>query len=132
VLTYFCWHCYGQNRQASGSCEHCQREIAPPEGTSFEDRLVWALSHPLAERRMIAVRAIGRRRILRAREGLLALVSQSDPYLAAAALEALVALDGPELHRQLIERLRRSGAAPVRAAARELRLHGQDASGAPT
>jgi hypothetical protein len=132
VLTYFCWHCYGQNRQASGPCEHCRREIAPPEGTTFEDRLVWALSHPLEERRMIAVRAIGRRRLVHAREELHALVSESDPYLAAAALEALVALDGSDAHRALIDQLRRSGSAPVKAAARDLWSQRHDESEAPT
>jgi len=132
VLTYFCWHCYGENRSESGQCEHCQHEIASPQGTTFEDRLIWALRHPLTERRMVAVRAIGTRRLTRARQELRTLVSDQDPYLAAAALEALVEMDGREAHHDLVDQLRRSGAAPVRAVARDLWLERQGQSGGPT
>jgi HEAT repeat protein len=120
VLTYYCWHCYGQNRRASGRCDQCGREIATHSGASFDDQLMWALKHPLAERRMLAVHAIAQRRLVRAREQLQALLSDPDAYLAAAALEALVALDGLDSQRVTLERVQESGAAPVRAAAREL------------
>jgi len=93
---------------------------------------MWALHHPLAERRMIAVHAIGQRRLARARGELRALASDGDPYLAAAALEALIALDGTEAHHDLIDRLRRSGAAPVRAVARDLWQPRQGQTGGPT
>jgi hypothetical protein len=120
VLSYFCWHCYGQNRVARGRCEHCGEEIAPPADTAFDDQLLWALTHPLPDRRLLAIRAVASRRLQAGRDTLRALVADTDPYLAAAALEALVALDGAGAHRVLLERLRREGAAPVRAAAREL------------
>jgi HEAT repeat protein len=120
MLTHYCWHCYGKNRRAAGACEHCGHEIAAPAGTSFDERLLWALAHPLAERRMTAVRALGKRRIEAAREPLRKLVSDPDPYLAAAALEALVRIDGPERHRALLEELRTNGPPAVRAVARRL------------
>ena len=120
MLTYYCWHCYGKNRRASGRCEHCGEEIPAPAGASFEERLLWALGHPLAERRLAAVHALGTRRTEAASGPLRELVSDPDPYLAAAALEALVRIDGPDRHRTLLEELRVSAPAPVRAVARSL------------
>lgn len=120
MLTYYCWHCYGKNRRASGRCELCGEEIAAPAGTSFDDRLLWALGHPLAERRMGAVQALGKRRIVAASGRLQELVSDPDPYLAASALEALVRIDGAERHRALLEELRVTAPPAVRAVARFL------------
>jgi HEAT repeat protein len=120
MLTYYCWHCYGKNRLAAGACEHCGEQIAAPPGTSFDDLLLWALRHPLAERRTAAVQALGKRRVEAASERLRRLVSDPDPYLAAAALEALVQIDGAEPHARLLDSLREDGPPPVRAAARRL------------
>jgi HEAT repeat protein len=120
MLTYYCWHCYGKNRRASGRCERCGEEIAAPPATSFEARLLWALDHPLPERRMAAVHALGTRRAEAASGPLRELVSDPDPYLAAAALEALVRIDGADRHRALLEELRVSAPPAVRAVARSL------------
>lgn len=120
MLTYYCWRCYGQNPHARGRCAHCGEESAPPEGVSFDERLLWALDHPLPERRLTAARTLGRRRLEAARPRLRELVSDPDPYLAAAALEALVTIDGSEEHRALLDEARGGGSAPVRAAARRL------------
>ncbi len=120
MLTYYCWHCYGKNRRASGRCGSCGAEIAAPPGTSFEEQLLWALGHPLAERRLGAVQALGKRRVAAASGRLRELVSDQDPYLAAAALEALVRIDGAERHRALLEELRLSAPPAVRAVARSL------------
>lgn len=88
-LTYYCWYCRAKNERLRGRCRECGREIAAPEGTPFDELLLWALDHPLVERRMVAVRALARRRVERAREPLRALTSDADAYLAAAALDAL-------------------------------------------
>jgi len=118
ALTHFCWHCYAQNERPDGLCARCGEEIAEPADTTFDDRLLWALRHPIPERRMVAVRALARRRAGRAREPLHELATRADdPYLAAAALEALVELDGIEPHRALVAGLARQGPAPVRRVA---------------
>ncbi len=119
MLTYFCWHCYGQTRRDRGRCEHCGQEIAPPAEATFDDRLLWALDHPLADRRMLAVHALAERQPRRARERLRALLDDQDSYVAAAAVDALVAIDGAEAQHALLEELSRSGPATVRAAARQ-------------
>jgi len=119
--TTFCWSCYTQNDRPTGPCRECGREIAAPEGTSFETKLIWALRHPLRERRMVAARVLGELHVAGAREPLRELATQvDDPYLAAAAVEALVALDGADVHADLLARLAHSGPAPARRVAQEL------------
>jgi len=118
LLTYYCWQCYAANDSPRGPCAECGEEIAPPQGTDYVALLLWALDHPLAERQMVAARTLGHRREPRARPPLLRLVTGAgDPYLGAEAVRALVAIDGVEQHRQLLEKLARSGSVVVRRAA---------------
>lgn len=119
-MTYYCWHCYGMSSRARGTCEHCGSEIAAPEDTSFDARLIWALGHPLPGRQMAAISALGKRRVAAARGQLAELVHDADPYLAAAALEALARIDGPERYRSLLATLSISGPPQVRHVAERL------------
>jgi len=85
------------------------------------DLHLWALSHPLVGRRMLAVAALGREHEQRAAAPLTHLLnSGTDPYLAAAALEALVQIRGLDACRALLARLATDASAPVRATARRL------------
>jgi hypothetical protein len=123
-LTYYCWRCYAVNGRPRGACVGCGGEIAAPAEADYVDRLLWSLRHPLPDRRMIAAHVLGRRRELRARQPLLELaVDQSDPYLAAQALSALVAIDGTAIHRKLLERLAVTGAAMVKRVATDALAH---------
>jgi HEAT repeat protein len=118
ALTYFCWRCYGRNPRPAGECTECGGELAAPAGTGYDERLVWALGHPVRERATVAARILGRRRTRAARGPLRELaLAPDDPYLAAVALESLVAIDGVDELRDLLERLARDGSAPVRAVA---------------
>jgi len=127
-LTYYCWACYGRNAAAAGSCVHCGGEIEAPPSTSYADRLLWALEHPVSEIRVDAAFSLGSRREnprSRASAHTLALESP-DPFLAAAALESLVAISGLEPTRGLLESLANSRRAHLRAVApRLLRREGQ-------
>ena len=60
TATYFCWACYAPVDGAEGypACGHAS---APPPGTSFTERLLWALRHPLVERRMVAIGVLAER-----------------------------------------------------------------------
>jgi len=110
-LTYYCWACYGRNAAAAGSCVHCGGEIEPPPSTSYVDSLLWALEHPVAEIRVDAAFSLGSRRESREAERLRTLALESpDSFLAAAALESLVAISGLELTRGLLESLANRGA----------------------
>jgi HEAT repeat protein len=118
-LTYFCWHCYGRNERPSGRCRHCGREIAPPSGISYTDRLIWALDHPVSEVRMIAAQALGRRADQEAAPALRRLVDESaNPFLAAQALRSLLAIEGVATLEALLRELSASAAAPVASNAR--------------
>jgi HEAT repeat protein len=118
-VVYFCWHCYGRNSQRSGPCSRCGRSIEAPPETSYVDRLLWALGHPTTERRMTAIHVLGARKERRAAPALRALATDSeDPYQAAAALDSLVAIEGADAVRGLLEHLVGSSPVQVRDVAR--------------
>lgn len=121
ALTYYCWHCYGENGGPEGACARCGKPISAPAEADYTARLLWALGHPVRERRMVAARVLGDRREPRARGALRALALDSgEPYLAAQALESLIAIDGSRRLRHLLERLADEGkGAPVRRVARQ-------------
>lgn len=117
-VVHFCWHCYGDNEAAAGPCRHCGESIEAPPRMSYADQLVWALDHPLSERRMIAARVLGQRHERRAVPKLRELaVGTADPYLAAASLHALVAICGVPALAELLERLAAVGPPQVQAVA---------------
>lgn len=122
--TYYCWSCYAVADAATGRCVRCGQRIEAPPEADYADRLMWALDHPLVERRMVAVRVLGRRREARAAGRLRQLVaSVDDPYLAAAALESLVAVVGRAACSDLLAELAGHGPAPVRRVALDLLDH---------
>jgi hypothetical protein len=119
TASIYCWGCYGLNEAARGRCRWCGQPIEEPPGTSFVDRLVWALHHPLHDRRILAAKALGERREAGARGALRTVIDEGDdPYLAAEALRSLLLIDGAAAHRDLVERLSGQGSVPVRAVAR--------------
>lgn len=128
-LTYYCWSCYAPSHAASGRCERCGGHIEAPSEADYADLLVWALDHPLAERRLVAAQALGQRREARAEGRLRELARDGeDPYLAAAAVQALVAIVGRQACTSLLTHLAQHGPAPVRRTAADV-LNGHDESG---
>jgi hypothetical protein len=120
-MTYFCWRCRGEVDRDRRRCPHCGGETASPPDADYTDLLIWALDHPLPERRIMAADILGRRRDVRGRDRLREIVGQrADPYLAAVALRALVAIDGAAAHRDLLDQLIDDGPAPVRAIIRQI------------
>lgn len=112
---YYCWQCYGEVETASGSCSRCGGTIAAPAGTDYVDKLVWALHHSLSERRLVAADTLGHLRDPRATPTLTALLDEHpDPYLQATAISALLAIEGAQHVRPLLERLVTDGSAPAR------------------
>ena len=100
---YWCYHCYGLNARARGACTHCGRPIEIPDALSFEQRLVWTLGHPDGDRAVLAARLLGDRRAQIAAPALSRLIAESrDPFLAAQALQSLVAIEGIGPLRELL------------------------------
>jgi HEAT repeat protein len=120
-LIHYCFVCYSENERGSGPCERCGSEVAAPAGTSYDKLLLWALDHPVRSIATNAAQVLGRRRAQAAAGRLHALLEQTDdPYLAATALRSLVEIEGVASLRELLEQLRSSGSAPVRATATEI------------
>ncbi len=120
-LTYFCWTCYQPGSGSAERCPHCGGPVHPAADVDYTARLVWALHHPLADRRLLAAQLLGQRGDHAAIEPLRRIVAEApDPYTTAAALESLVALTGLESNRPLLAHLTARGSVPVRAAARRL------------
>jgi hypothetical protein len=122
--THYCWSCYSRADESVGRCRRCGGPIEAPSEADYADRLVWALDHPLAERRMVAARVLGERREARATDRLYRLArSRHDPYLAATALRALVSITGRPACADLLAELAQCGPAPVRQTVRDLLEH---------
>jgi hypothetical protein len=69
----------------------------------------------------MAADILGRRRDVRGRDRLREIAGQrADPYLAAVALRALVAIDGDAAHRDLLDRPIDDGPVSVRAIIRQI------------
>jgi hypothetical protein len=114
IPTYYCWRCYATNKRSSGPCVSCGESIEAPEEASYEDRLIWALRHPLPGRQMMAAQILGELREQSAARPLRELVGEAkDPFLAAQALKSLVAITGADTLRDLLEPLAATGAPAV-------------------
>jgi HEAT repeat protein len=117
--TFYCWHCYQQLTTNQQICPHCGKATSPPPGTGYTQRLIWALHHPLPDRRLLAAQTLGPRGDPAAITPLRDLLADPDPYVAAASLTSLVALAGLDAVADLIHDLAEHAKhAPVRAAAR--------------
>ncbi len=64
--TYYCWHCYQPNDHPQGACAVCGQPVEAPATADHVDNQLWALCHPIVERRMVAVRSLGLEREERA------------------------------------------------------------------
>jgi hypothetical protein len=125
-VTWFCPSCFAELPKDAGKCPRCGADLAA-SGRDFEAALVSALRHPLHDRRLMAARILGRRRAVAAVPALISIAADpGDPYLAAEATRALVAI-GTADGLAVVRRLARSGPVVARAAARKA-LAGQQAS----
>lgn len=115
---YWCFCCYGLNREPHGRCVHCGGAIEHPPGLSYNDQLVWALGHPDGDRAALAAQTLGRRRICSALPALRKTVQEGhDPYVAAAALRSAVQIAGSDELRPWLEQLAGCDSFMIRAVA---------------
>jgi HEAT repeat protein len=117
-VTWFCPSCFAEVPETAATCLHCGADLLG-SGQDFEAALVGALRHPLHDRRLMAARTLGRRRAVAAVPALISAATDSrDPYLAAEAVQALVAIDTAD-GLAAARRLASNGPVVVRAAARK-------------
>jgi hypothetical protein len=122
---YWCFHCYGLNRDPSGPCVRCVQPVESPPGLSYDQKLIWTLGHPDGDRAVTAARILGVRRARDASPVLRQAVTAGlDPFLAVEALRSLITIDGVERWRPWLEQLATKAPFMVRAVARRA-LHSE-------
>jgi HEAT repeat protein len=118
-VTWFCPSCFADLPGQARQCPRCGADLAAAD-PGFEAALIGALRHPLHDRRLLAARILGARRVAAAGPALIAAVRDGgDPYLAAEAARALVAIGAPEGIAVVRRLLAADGPVIARAAARE-------------
>ena len=115
---YYCWHCYGRNSMPSGPCELCGAEIAASQEASSESLLIWGIRHPDPDVAIISTRRLaehcGPAVVAALRD---AIAAPPDPYVAADALQSLLAVSSVEVERSLLQQLAQEGSVMLRSAA---------------
>lgn len=116
---YWCYHCYARNPKPSGPCVRCGASVEGPPGRTYDEQLVWALSHPDTGQAAFAAQMLGTRRYRPALPALREHVEHDpDPYRAVAALRAAITIAGAEELRPWLEQLIHHRAFMVREIAR--------------
>lgn len=126
-MTWFCPSCFAEVPETAATCLHCGADLLG-WSRDFEAALVGALHHPMHDRRLMAARILGQRRAVAAVPALISVADDSrDPYLAAEAVRALVAIGTPD-GLAVAHHLASNGPVVAKAAARKA-LNSKDASG---
>lgn len=100
MLTYYCPHCWHTLDGEVAVCPYCGYDLSAFESLPYTQKLIYALHHPIPERRVIAAQVLGElgaREALPAFEALLDELQgeQYDYYLLRAVLEATARIPDP-------------------------------------
>jgi HEAT repeat protein len=118
-MTFFCPACFHEIPEGTGGCPHCGASIGDWDRRySYGERLIQALDHPLAEVRMAAIIALGKRRDAAAAEPL-ARCAQRHPADVVEGLEIVRSVANLTPGRERSRALRRLRRYPARAVRRE-------------
>jgi len=119
AATWFCPDCSHEVNPEAQTCPLCGSDLAKQQRVDYETKLIRALEHRMADRRLIAARVLGQIGGTRAVRALIELAERGDdPYASAEAVRALARIGG----RQATEYLKKANAHPsavVRHAARK-------------
>lgn len=117
MITRFCPECFAEIDLQGERCSSCGAPTTKDERT-YEEKLVRALDHHLADRRLLAARILGalgsRAAVPRLAE---AAGDATDPYLAAEAARSLALI---EPDHPIVTWIRDSGPVLARTAVREV------------
>lgn len=59
MLTYFCPECWAVTHEGDSICPNCGATLDDFHNLAYEEKLLAALRHPIAERRMMAAQVLG-------------------------------------------------------------------------
>lgn len=86
----------------ASTCPTCGADLETLDEADFEQKLLWAVNHPLPDTAIHAVETLGKLRSTRAVGPLLARYrAGTDPYLAAAIARTLGQIGGEEAEEAL-------------------------------
>jgi HEAT repeat protein len=117
--TWFCPQCWSEIARGEKTCPRCGAGLEALDSASYESKLIQALEHRMADRRLIAAHVLGQIGLSSAVPALIKLAERGDdPYRAAEAVSALARIGGPEAEAFLLNATRQPSVL-VRQAARE-------------
>lgn len=117
--TWFCPDCWYEVTPDERTCPHCGGDLARLHRVDYESKLIQALDHRLADRRLIAARVLGQIGGIRAVRALIKVAERDgDPYASAEAVRALARIGGSEATAYL-EKAGQHRSVVVRHAARK-------------
>jgi HEAT repeat protein len=91
AVTWFCLSCFAEVEDAQRQCPNCGVDLTALDSESLDERLVRALGHRLAGRRIVVAQVLGNRRAASAVPALAEVaIRDDDPFVAAEAVRALV------------------------------------------
>ena len=96
-MTFYCPKCWHEIPQQLERCPSCGYDLVAHEALSYEDKMIFALAHPIRENQMIAIQALGDARYQKALPQLAKLMREAeDYYVLRETLLTLSKLDTAE------------------------------------
>lgn len=134
-MTYFCPNCWHRLTEAAKTCPQCGSALDAFDQSSFEEKLIAALNHPIPENRQMAAQILGHLGCRRALPAFAALVADADLdfFFLRAVLMATARISDPgrmEVLRKALEHpsglVQREAAELIRAVENNLPLDDWD------
>lgn len=119
AATWFCPDCWQEVTPDQQTCPHCGSDLAGQQRADYETKLIRALEHRMADRRLVAARVLGQIGGIRAVRALIKLAERDgDPYASAEAVRSLARIGGQEA-KAYLRKASQHQSAVVRDAARK-------------
>lgn len=127
MITYYCPRCWVELSSQVETCPNCGYQLEEYMNLTLEEKLVMALSHPVAENRMLAVQILGELRSSLALPRFEQMIADPsvDIYLLREIVKALSRIKHPR-SRELLQRATLHQSPLIRQLAREQiqKMHG--------
>lgn len=107
MVTYYCPNCWAELRGNEETCPECGYKLENFKTLSYEEKLIEALYHPVAQRRTMAAQVLGNLNSQRALNEFARILDEEteDYYLNRAILLATVKIEHPDRKKILTKAL---------------------------
>ena len=98
MITYFCPACWEIVEKDQGLCPYCGHSLDDISLADFDDKLIAALRHPVAERKIMAAQVLGNRQCERALPEFVKILAgdEKNYFFLRAILLAVARIDSPD------------------------------------